>query len=163
MDIKKEHNIHTVFVWSVVLKGINAFIEIALGVLLLFTGEVIHIVSFLVQGELIEDPTDFFATHAANFLPYLATNTGLFASFYLLSHGLIKGFLVVGLLRDKLWAYPASIVFLVLFIAYQILRFTYTHSPFLVVLTIFDMVVIWLVWHEYRYLKTKQTENIAVQ
>jgi uncharacterized membrane protein len=54
------------------------------------------------------------------------------------------------LLRNKLWAYPASLVILSLFIAYQVYRFSYTHSVGLVVLTAFDLIVMVLIWHEYR-------------
>lgn len=155
MDTKKEKNIHAIFLLSVALKGLNALLEIFLGVLLFFSGEVVHIITILVQGELVEDPTDFLATHIASALPYLSANTELFAAVYLLSHGLIKGGLVIGLLKNKLWAYPASLVFLALFIAYQLFRFTYTHSLFLILLTVFDLLVMWLVWHEYRFLKGK--------
>jgi len=31
---------------------------------------------------------------------------------YLLAHGLVKGFVVAALLKDKLWDYPAAIVVL---------------------------------------------------
>jgi uncharacterized membrane protein len=67
-----------------------------------------------------------------------------------LSHGIVKLFLVVGLLRNKLWAYPAAIVVFVLFIAYQLYRLSSAPSPLLVLLTVFDVVVIGLTWHEYR-------------
>jgi uncharacterized membrane protein len=59
-------------------------------------------------------------------------------------------FLVAGLLRNKLWAYPASLVVLGLFIAYQFYRFSYTHGAGLIVLTVFDIIVMGLIWHEYR-------------
>ena len=52
---------------------------------------------------------------------------------------MVKVLLVLGLLRGKLWSYPASLVALVLFIAYQIYRFSYTHSPGLIALTVFDL------------------------
>ena len=73
-----------------------------------------------------------------------------FATFYLLSHGIVKLFLVAGLLRNKAWAYPASLAVLGLFIAYQLYRLTFAFSIALVLLTVFDFVVIWLIWHEYR-------------
>jgi uncharacterized membrane protein len=31
----------------------------------------------------------------------------------------------------------------------------FTHSPFLIVLTVFDLVVIYLVWHEWRVRKAR--------
>ena len=61
-----------------------------------------------------------------------------------------KLLLVVGLLRNKLWAYPWSLVALALFIAYQVYRFTHPHGAGLVALTLFDLVMMWLIWHEWR-------------
>jgi uncharacterized membrane protein len=36
------------------------------------------------------------------------------------------------------------------FIAYQLYRYTHTHSLALIALTVFDAIVIWLVWLEWR-------------
>jgi len=150
-----EKNIYWIFLASVFLKGAHAVIEIALGTLFLFTNTVTSIVVFLTQQELLEDPNDFLALRIDKFIPYLSPHTQSFFAFYLLSHGLVKIFLVWGLLKNKLWAYPASIIFLVLFIIYQLVRYTSTHSVFLILLTIFDIFVIWLVVHEYKRLKSK--------
>ena len=157
-----EKDIRWAFQISVLLKGANAILEIIGGVLLLFTGAITGLVQFLIQGELIEDPSDFVANTLQHYLPYLSQHSQLFASFYLLSHGVIKIFLVVGLLRNKLWAYPSAIVVFILFIIYQLYRYTYTHSLFLILLTIFDVFVIWLTWHEYQILK-KNRELIKLQ
>ena len=154
--ITQEKNIRRIFIVSVLLKGFNAILEMVGGVLFLFTGAVTSIVQFLVQGELIEDPHDFIANSIQHYLPYFSEHSQLFAAFYLLSHGVIKIFLVVGLLRNKLWAYPSAIVVFFLFIAYQLYRFTYTHSVFLIILTVFDLFVIWLTWHEYKVVKRNQ-------
>jgi uncharacterized membrane protein len=61
--------------------------------------------------------------------------------------------LVIGLLRNKLWAYPVSLVALGLFIVYQLYRFSYTHGIGLIILTIFDIIVIALIYHEYRLVR----------
>lgn len=81
-----------------------------------------------------------------------------FYAFYLLSHGLIKLLLVVGLLRGKLWSYPASLVALGAFMVYQVYRWSYTHSPGLLVLTVFDAVVMVLIWHEWRVVRQHRPE-----
>jgi len=80
-----------------------------------------------------------------------------FYAFYLLSHGIIKAALVIGLLRNKLWAYPASLVVLGIFIVYQLYRFSYTHGFGLIVLTVFDVFVMGLIWHEYRLVRRHRT------
>jgi uncharacterized membrane protein len=76
-----------------------------------------------------------------------------FYAFYLLSHGLVKLLLVIGLLRGKFWSYPASLIVLGLFIVYQLYRFSFTHGIGLLLLTLFDVLVMVLIWHEYRLVR----------
>jgi uncharacterized membrane protein len=76
-----------------------------------------------VYEELIEDPNDFVAIHLLSIAQNFTVGTQHFYAFYLLSHGVVKVFLVIGLLRNKLWAYPVSLVVLGLFIVYQLYRF----------------------------------------
>jgi len=52
-----------------------------------------------------------------------------------------------------MWAYPASLAALGLFIVYQLYRFTDTHGIGLIVLTIFDLVVMVLIWQEYKVVR----------
>lgn len=153
-----EKRIHLIFVLSVLLKALNGVLEIIFGVVFLFTSALVGLLQTFVQGELIEDPTDIVANTIQSFLPFL-THSQYFISWYLLSHGVIKIFLVAGLLRNKLWAYPAAIVVFTLFIFYQLYRYSFSHSFFLILLTIFDVFVIVLTWHEYKVLKIK-TEKV---
>jgi uncharacterized membrane protein len=74
----------------------------------------------------------------------------MFASLYLLSHGLVKAVLVICLWMNKLWAYPLTIAVFAAFVIYQIYRFTHTHSVALVILTLFDLLLIFLTWKEYQ-------------
>lgn len=147
-----EQRVHQIFEVSLLLKGAHALIECVGGLLLALvsTSTIVSLVNRLTQEELVEDPHDFIASHLMNAANHFSVGTQHFYAFYLLSHGLIKIALVAGLLRGKLWAYPASLVALLLFIVYQLYRFSYTHSAGLIVLTIFDLIVIWLIWHEYR-------------
>ena len=150
-----EQRIHRIFQISIVLKGLHALIECACGIALYFisTASIVDWVHLLTQEELIEDPDDFVATHLLAAAQHLSMGTQTFYAFYLLSHGLVKVLLVIGLLKGKLWAYPASLAVLTAFVAYQAYRYSYTHSIGLIVLTVFDLVVIWLVWHEWRLLR----------
>ena len=149
----QEANIRRIFKVSVLLKAANAIAEIIGGTSLLFTGEITKIVSKMIQREFLEDPRDYVANIAQHYLPYFSEHSQSFAAFYLLSHGVIKIFLAIGLLRNKLWAYPAAIVFFILFILYQVYRYTYTQSAFLILLTIFDLIVVGLTWHEYKIVR----------
>jgi uncharacterized membrane protein len=78
--------------------------------------------------------------------------TQVFVALYLLSHGSIKLWLIIALLREKLWYYPTAIVIFGLFIVYQLYRFSFTHSVWLLLVTAVDIIVIALTWHEYKYL-----------
>ena len=147
-----ERRIHQIFQISILLKGAHALIECIGGLVLAFisTSAITNLVNALTQEELIEDPNDLVAAHLLSLAQNFTVSTQHFYAFYLLSHGLIKVFLVIGLLRNKLWAYPVSLVVLGLFIVYQLYRFSYTHGFGLIVLTVFDVIVMGLIWHEYR-------------
>lgn len=150
-----EHRIHKAFQIGVLLKGAHALLECAggIGLALISTNAILAFVNHFTQEELIEDPRDFVATHMLAFAQNFTVETKHFYAFYLLSHGLVKIALVVCLLKGKLWSYPVSLVVLGLFIAYQLYRFSYTHGTGLIILTILDMVVMALVWHEYRLVR----------
>ncbi|ATG49582.1 hypothetical protein CEW89_19610 [Celeribacter ethanolicus] len=142
---------------SVILKGLHALIEIAGGALfyLARTETVLHWVNVLTREELLEDPRDFVATHLLAAAQGMTGATQSFYAFYLMSHGVIKVVLVAGLLRRKPVAYPLSLIVMTLFILYQLYRYSYTHSAGLLFLTGFDLVVMWLVWHEWRVMRGK--------
>jgi uncharacterized membrane protein len=111
------------------------------------------VVATLTQQELAEDPRDMIANYLLHSAQHLSLGTKEFAAIYLLSHGAIKLWLIVGLLREKLWYYPVAMIVFGLFIAYQLYRFSFTHSAFLLLITAIDIAVIILTWHEYRYLR----------
>lgn len=147
--------IHLVFVVSLWLKAAFALLEVAGGFIACFVNHefLIGIANAITQGELAEDPNDL----VANYLRHAAENFSIgsqhFTAVYLLGHGLVKLWLVIGLLRRRLWYYPAALLVFSAFVAYQAYRFSFTHSFWLVFVTAVDLVVIALTWHEYRYLK----------
>jgi uncharacterized membrane protein len=140
---------------SVVLKGLHALIEVIGGVLLYFlTPQAItHLIHRLTQNGIHNDRRDLIADHLLQFARHFSISARTFAAFYLLSHGVIKLFLVIELLRNRLWAYPASLAVLGVFIVYQLYRYTHTHSIALMVFTLFDLIVIWLIWREYKIVR----------
>jgi uncharacterized membrane protein len=151
----REKTIHRIFDFSVALKGLHALIEIigGLALYLVSTETIVGLINSYSQDELIEDPQDFVATHLLKFAEGFSVEKHDFYAFYLLSHGLVKLVVVAGLLREKLWAYPASFVVFGAFIAYQLYRYSYTHDVSLILLSIFDLFVIALAVHEYRLVK----------
>jgi uncharacterized membrane protein len=151
----REKTIHRIFDVSVALKGFHALIEIlgGLALYLVSTETIVGVINRYSQDELVEDPHDFVATHLLKFAEGFSVEKHDFYAFYLLSHGLVKLVVVAGLLREKLWAYPASFVVFGAFIAYQLYRYSYTHDVSLILLSIFDLFVIALAVHEYRLVK----------
>lgn len=147
--------IHVFFDLSVIGKGIDGVFEVVGGVLLFFISpDRIHaILRVLTQHELSEDPRDLIATYLLNSTQHLTTGVTLFAAAYLLWHGMVKVGLVAALLLKRRWAYPAAIAAFSLFLAYQLYRYTHTHAPELLALSIVDVIVILLTWIEYKRLK----------
>jgi uncharacterized membrane protein len=158
-----ERRIHRIFQVSILLKGAHAIIECAGGIAiaLISTNAIADLVNRVTQDELIEDPNDFVATHMLALARNFSVASKHFYAFYLLSHGIVKLLLVIGLLRGKLWSYPASLVVLGLFIVYQLYRFSYTHGAGLLALSAFDVLVMVLIWHEYRVQRHLPTRSAA--
>jgi uncharacterized membrane protein len=152
-----ERQIHQIFRVSILLKGADALLECLGGIALalMSTSSIVSIVNAITQDELIEDPRDFIATHLLAMAHHFSVQTRNFYAFYLLSHGLVKILLVVGLLKNKLWSYPVSLTVLGLFVVYQLYRFSYTHGFGLIALTLFDIVVMGLIWHEYGLMRRR--------
>ena len=131
--------------------------EIAGAFAVLFVNQsfVMKSVAFLTDGELSEDPKDAisnYLVHAASLFSVQAQHATFF---YLLIHGAVKVLLVWGLIKEKMWAYPATLAVLGIFILYQTYKMIVAFSPWLLALTIFDIVIIILVWHEYRLHTTR--------
>jgi uncharacterized membrane protein len=140
------------FFVGITLKGLDGLLEVVGGLLLLVVSPatIDRLARTLTQHELSEDPHDLIATHLLHYTGALTGASVRFGALYLLLHGAVKIVLVTALLRNQLWAYPWTIAFLLAFIAYQLYRLTFAPSLGLVVLTVFDAVVAWLTWREYR-------------
>jgi uncharacterized membrane protein len=134
----QEKRIHQIFDISVSLKGLHALMEIAGGLALYLLGT--DTIALWLR------PHEWAARH-------FPASEQHFYAFYLLSHGVVKSIVVVGLLKEKLWAYPASFIVFGAFIAYQLYRYSFTHDVGLIALSVFDLFVIALAVHEYRLLR----------
>lgn len=155
----EKKTIDWLFGLGMVIKAGGGLVEIVSGLASLFltTNEVLHTTQLLVQGKLAADPDDFLANYvlalAARFTPG-QTNWFLFS--YLAGHGIINLFLVVALLRKKMWAYPLSLAIFGAFVAYEAWQVLQNHSPLLAVFTLFDLAVVWLISREYAYVLRKR-------
>ena len=151
----EEKNLHVAFEVSLFLKGAFAVAEIVTGIGAYFVTQqfVFTLVERITREELLEDPRDLIANYLFQSAQHFSVSTRNFTAVYLLSHGVIKLWLISGLLRAKLSYYPVAIAIFGLFIVYQVYRFGATHSLWLLLITAVDFLVIGLTWHEYRYVR----------
>ena len=151
----REKQIHRLFEFGVTLKALHAVIELITGSAILVLSPV-TVSNFFVA---LAHREEVLGSHRliSNFLLHLARadlHGQHFAGIYLLVVGFINLGLAIGLLTGKLWSFPAALAALALLMAYQLYRYTHTHAIALIALAIFDAGVWWLVWHEYRMLRS---------
>jgi uncharacterized membrane protein len=144
-----------VFHACLLFKALLSVLEIMGGMLgfVLSQHEIVQLVTELTQEKLTRDPDDWFAQYLMQSAGNLSLSSQRFAALYLLSHGIVKTVLIVGLLRQRLAYYPVSILAFGLFVAYQLFRYHTTHSVWLLILTAIDIVVIAMTVQEYRDLR----------
>lgn len=152
---KRERLVHIFFLIGIIAKGIDGILEIIGGVVVIFINPILlnKVVRFLFAHELSEDPRDKLANYILKAAQDFSLSAQIYSSIYLISHGVIKVFLIMALLKRKLWAYPLAIAVFSLFIIYQIYRYALTHSILLIFLSILDVFVIVFTWLEYGAVK----------
>jgi uncharacterized membrane protein len=143
---------HGLFEVAILVKGIDGVLETAGGFLLWFVPlrTIDSLLQLLITHELSDEPDDWFVKMLRHAAETFSVDTKTYASVYLVSHGVLKLFLVYFLWREKLWAFPVAIAFIAAFIGYQLYRYTHTHSPAILVFAAIDVAVTWFIWREYR-------------
>ncbi len=149
--------LHKSYELSLALKALLGLTQVgsALALYLTPSDGIIRFVTWLSSQELSEDPADALALRLLHAAQHLSIDTITFYVLYLGAHGALN-LGVVGLLWARLiWAYPLSIVVLLGFVIYQLYEFTVTGSPTMVALSLFDLIIVFLVWREYRAIRMK--------
>lgn len=143
------------------LKGLDGLLETLGGIMLLIVSpeQINHLARWFTQGELSTDPNDFVAHHILKTAHELTGASLIFGAAYLLSHGVVKLILVVEVLRNHLWAYKALIGVTALFVVYQVYRIAGKFSMSLLLLTIFDLIIIYLTAVEYKKHKLRHADT----
>ncbi|HSX17856.1 MAG TPA: DUF2127 domain-containing protein [Candidatus Saccharimonadales bacterium] len=147
---------------SLYIKGAHGLLETIGGIFLFLVHpeQIDRWAESLTRGELSQDPHDFIATHILRSAHEITGASLTFAGLYLLSHGIVKLVLVVEVIRDHLWAYIGLITVTALFAIYQIYRIVLIRfSVALFLLTIIDLVIIYLTQKEYRRQRVRQTTH----
>ena len=137
----QQRRIYRIFQISVALKGLHGMVEIVggLALALFSTDSILRLIYRF-------DTHQWVARH-------FSTGEHRYYVFFFLSHGALNLAVAILLLLEKLWAYPAAIAVLAIFIVMQLFRFTHVHDPGLIIFSILDVIVIALAVHEYRLLR----------
>src|SRR6266699_6191958 len=98
-----EKKIHLAFEISLLVKGLFALGQIIGGIVVYFVSQqfLVGIVRDITQEELAEDPRDLVSNYLLHSAQDLSISTQHFVALYLLTHGIIKLWLIIGLLRAK--------------------------------------------------------------
>lgn len=149
--------IDKIFEIGILIKTFFGFFEILGGIILGISGKLImnNFIIDLAQQEIAEDPHDLIANSLIKMAQNLSSDSHIFAILYLVLHGVINIFLAVGLLKNKIWAYPWAMSFYGIFMIYQVYRYLHTYSILLLILTLFDAFVVSAIWLEYKKHKIK--------
>ena len=151
-----------IFEGGIILKGIDGALEFLGGLLVLFISPATlhNFITFITQRELVEDPHDKIANlliHASN---HYSANGRTFLVVYLWIHAAIKLIAVIGILKNQLWAYPFSLITLGLLVVYQLYDIFFIHASIgMILLTIFDVFILWLIWREYGKVRRTATAD----
>ncbi|OGL23386.1 hypothetical protein A2791_00865 [Candidatus Saccharibacteria bacterium RIFCSPHIGHO2_01_FULL_46_30] len=151
-----------VFAGGILLKGLSGLLEFIGGLTLLFVSptQIHSFLVFLTQRELIEDPRDFIANMLLHSTLGLDYGGRLFIIAYLWIHATIKLVAVIGILKNQLWAYPFSLITLGLLMVYQVYTMLFVQFSYgMLLLTIFDIFILWLIWREYNRVKHTLTRQ----
>ena len=151
----KSRRLHRLFQVSLLLKAAHSVLEISAGIVLAVVSReaLLRLARRITQDELAVDPRDWIANTVMRSAQHLSLDQKTGASLFLLSHGVVKLFLIIAVLRNKPWAYPAFIAALGLLIAWQTYKLTLVFSIALFALTVLDVAVLVLTWHEYRVMR----------
>ena len=153
------------------LKAIDALFEMIVGAFLFTPMKLGDIVDRFCRAEMFDH---FRAEKAANALQHHAANAIHHSSpgvaTYLLIHGAVKLVFIAGAAWQKSWGYIGLVSMLSLFVVFEVFHAVAKSSGFMVFLAVFDALLAFLAWREYRKhdkpvkepvaLKTPQTEKI---
>jgi uncharacterized membrane protein len=147
-----EKNLHRAFEVGLLFKAIFAALEALGGLIAFFISQnfLLRLIVRLTQQDRVANPDNAVASYLLHWAQNFSISTRHFVGAYLLTHGVIKLMALVGLWRGKSWSYPVAMAVFAIFVVYQLYRFSFTHSPWLLLLSFFDLVVLWLIWKEYQ-------------
>ena len=156
----EEKVVYQFFLWSILVKGAISLAELIVGTAIFFIPPALIISWALFWLQFV--PVAPLQNALMQEVVTYTSGSVAFVAFYLLSRGFIKVFLIIGLLKNKLWAYPASLLVLALLVVYQLFQIITTHSVLVILITIFDLFVMYFIWREWKIVSSKQLNAGAI-
>ncbi len=150
--LSREH-FKRLFDVTLIIKAIAAVIDLVAAAVIFTTGSELVVRFFAKVTTLM---TDFEGDGVIS--QYMSLQPGMISTFdiwfitgYLAFHGILNLILVEGIWFRRQWAYTKAMRILLFFFAYQCLRLMFVWSYWLFVITLYDLVVILLLYNEYRH------------
>ncbi len=136
--------IDSAFYVTVIGKGLGGLVELVAGIL-----------AAIVSTQTLERIAEPLTRLGVHELESITSGTKLFVVAYFCLRGFARLLLAICLLQERLWAYPVVLLFLGGTIGYQIWLMLVGHySLGLLGLTLFDGLIVYLTYFEYRKLRT---------
>jgi uncharacterized membrane protein len=145
-----------VFEYGILIKGVDGLIELLTSIALIFLSprRLQVLIELATHRKLAHDPDDFISNFLIHASHQFTNSARLFFIIYLAVHAAIKLISVFGLLRNKMWAYPFSLIALGALTLYQVYDIIFGSGSILIIgLTVFDVAILALIWREYQKVK----------
>ncbi|HWT40216.1 MAG TPA: DUF2127 domain-containing protein [Dongiaceae bacterium] len=164
-ELGKSKPLDGIFYASILLKGVDGVLEVIAAVaILIFNPPRMHYyLDLIAQTDFARHHQSLFAHFVLPLTNSYTDNVRLFLVIYLLIHAAIKIISVVGLMLNKRWAYPFALITLGALMLYQLYDIFFVRpTAFMIILTVFDIFVLWLIWREYKIRILNKQDKRAV-
>lgn len=139
------------FFLAIVAKALFGLAEVVAGLVLLAVGAArLDRLAVWLETTAPSGLTSVAAQHLLTFISHTGTVAD---ALLLIGHGAIKLFLIIGILRNKLWAYLWMIVAMVIFVVTEVAQGALTGQAGMYAIAVLDVIVLVLTvieWHRHR-------------
>ena len=134
----------TIYKATLLGKGLLGMMQLfaAMGIWLGAPDQIPRLAQWLVQAELAEDQTDYFAVRIIALAERLPGADLSFYAIYFVLHGLLHIGIVIALLRGAAWAHRWAVIVLMAFVVYQMADWFLKGGVALLILSAIDIFVI---------------------
>lgn len=134
---------------GLVIKGVDSVFEVIGGILLTMPVKMAKYLSVLAEHELYRHH-QVLSGRLDKLAESVTTHASIGEAVYLIIHGLAKVVLILAIYKGKKWGYVGLIGVLSLFSAIEIARGFYAHEILTAALAAFDILMVILIWKEYK-------------